>query len=591
MSARARRARQAPRRPPRGPIALIVVAVLAAGGLLAADAAVAPAEPSPPPGQEWEVDAGTAHCPVTTEDEEAEARVVVAGSGEAEVVVRQDDEVVDELDVDIGEAAEVAVDPARLVEVAWRGEPVAATWHVENATSAAGPCPATPSSTWRLAGIDTTLGSEARLHLANPYRVDAVAQVRFGTAEGPVDLVRTQNVAVPAGETEVLDLVELQPEEPELGVTIETLAGRVLAQGEVERERLPEDDTGVAGRALVPAVIEDGVLWQFATIRDDGNWDGELAVYNPSDRQAAVVVRPTSPAGDAVSEEILVPAGSVGRIDLEGRSEEDQFGVVLESINDVAVVAARVEGNPAGERTGYTVSPGTARAAESWLVPGTAGERDDSIALLNPGAEAVSVTVVSDGASVEGWEDRPLEPDTREVIGDVDLPALVYADGLVVAEQLSALTDGDDLGRLSGLGVPLREEQRSGLGVRREPALAFEPILPPGEEVGEDDDGETPSLEDLDFDDFDLDEDDEGESEGEDGGEGGGDEADPDDGGDEAESGDGDEGESNGGGGEGEPGDGEDGEPGDGEDGDGEDGEEGDPDAGEGEENGDGGEG
>ncbi len=511
MSPRARAARRAPRRLPRGPIALLIVAVLAAGGLVAADAAVAPAEPGTPEGQPWEIDAGTAHCPVTTEAEGAEARVVLAASGEAEVAVRQDGDVVEELALDIGERGEVDVDPARLVDVAWRGEPVVATWHVEDATAAAGPCPETPASTWRLAGIDTSLGSEARLHLANPYRVDAVAQVRFGTADGPVDLVRTQNVVVPAGETEVLDLVELQPEEPELGVTVETLAGRVLAQGEVERERLPEDDTGVVGRALVPAVVEDGVLWQFATVRADDNWDGALAVYNPSDRQAAVVVRPTSPAGDAVSEEILVPAGSVDRIPLDGRSEDGQFGVVLESINDVGVVAVRVEGNPAGGRTGYTVSPGTARATETWLVPGTAGERDDSLALLNPGAQAVSVTVIADGATVEGWQDRRLEPDTREVIGDVDLPALVYADGLVVAEQLSALADGDDLGRLSGLGVPLREEERTGLGVRRAPALAFEPLLPPGEDLVDDDD-EAPSLRDLDLDAFDLDEgDDEGD--------------------------------------------------------------------------------
>jgi|GEM_PF-2808044 len=530
MSPRARAARRAPRRLPRGPIALLVVAVLAAGGLLAADAAVAPAEPSAPAGQAWEVDAGTAHCPVTTEAEEAEARVVVAASGEAEVVVRQDDDAVEELDLDVGERAEVDVDPTRLVEIAWRGEPVAATWHVEDATSAAGPCPETPSSIWRLAGIDTTLGSEARLHLANPYRVDAVAQVRFGTADGPVDLVRTQNVVVPAGQTEVLDLVDLQPEEPELGITVETLAGRVLAQGEVERERLPEDDTGVVGRALVPAVTEDGVLWQFATVRADDNWDGALAVYNPSDRQAAVVVRPTSPAGDAVSEEILVPSGSVERIDLDGRSEEGQFGVVLESINDVEVVAASVEGNPEGGRTGYTVTPGTARANDTWLVPGTAGERDDSLALLNPGAEAVSVTVIADGATVEGWQDRSLDPDSIEVLRDIDLPALVYADGLVVAEQLSALSDGDDLGRLSGLGAPLREEERTGLGVRRDPALAFAPLLPPGEDLIEADDDEAPSLQDLDFDAFDLEEEDEEPAEGDET-----DEAETDDAGDDDE--------------------------------------------------------
>lgn len=480
------------------PALLLLGAAALIGAILAGDAWL----PDPSPAQvatvDWDIDAGTVHCPVTVavaEDdeeeppEEAATISIAAGAEPSAVEVVQDGTVLTAETVEPDSRLTVEVDATAAVDVGWRDAPVAVTWHRADTRTVGGPCIDGAASTVYFAGVNTSLGSSARLHLANPFGIDAVVRVWYGTSDGRRDLVRTDNVAVPSGQTEVLDLVDLQPEQPELGVVVETLAGRVIGQVEVDRVRLDGDASGAQGRTLIEPVTEPAVIWRLAGARENENWTGAVTVFNPSDRQAAVVVRTTDPAADDPAEQILIPAGATERISLADRAEEDRFAVTVESVNDVGVILAGVEANPASGRPGYSVRPGTPVTATSWLYAGLAGDRVEELAVFNPGAEDVTVTVTVDGQPLADWEQQTVEAFSVAFVGDIDAPARVTADGPVVVDAFSAFDEGGDRSHVLFTAFALRDLSVATLPVARTPVLATEPVLPPGSVLDDDDDG------------------------------------------------------------------------------------------------------
>ncbi len=165
--------------------------------------------------------------------------------------------------VEPGAAATVALegdDARHPVAVRWSGGPVAATWRVDGDRTAAAPCEPTPAATWHIPGFDTTLGSRSRLHLFNPFPTDAVVRLVFATPAGPVRLVLSDNLVAAGGRTTTFNLARFQPEIPDLGVTVEVLTGRVVAQGELLADP-PGDIPGTTGRALLPGAPEPSLTW------------------------------------------------------------------------------------------------------------------------------------------------------------------------------------------------------------------------------------------------------------------------------------------------------------------------------------------
>ena len=476
------------------PAVALVLAALGALGLLIADEAVG-SPPSPPEEvvELPQVDRGVRYCPVTAAEDETATLVLATGTQAAEAtVVRygaagpQSDEL---RALDPGERVEVALDDdaQRPVSVEWRGGPLAVSWHVEGERDAGGPCLTTPAQDWHLAGIDTALGAEARLHLFNPFSVDAVVRVRFGTPEGRVDLARTDNVVVPAGGTEVLDLVDVQPEETELGVTVETLAGRVVASAEVDRARIDEDDEGPEGRTVVPAVDEPATTWHLPLVNEDGDsWRSHVAVYNPTDRETAVTIHTSDPLEDAARAEYSVPPGGTRRIDVSDYAETSAFAALVETVTDVPVVVVGTETFLDSDRSGHTVQQATAQVSPTWVVPGGVGERAEHVAVHNPGGDPVEVDIIAGGEPVDEWEGLTFEANERRTlsladVGDPAWPIVIEADGDVSVGLVSSLEDGDDLGRLLGLafGPAAGDLPAEPVVVRRDPALATEPVRPP----------------------------------------------------------------------------------------------------------------
>lgn len=429
-------------------VTLLITLALLAGGMLVAEAASPlSADGAPEPAEVERGQLALSHCPVVTGDDD-QASVTVAAVGEEAsgvTVLRHsgegDTEVIAERGLDPGQRATIELDGGEPVTVRSRGGDVDAVWSVSGERSATGPCADTVDDQYYLAGLDSSLGSAAQLHLFNPFTIDAVVQVRFATAEGLVDLVSTESVAIEAGGVHTLDLTELQPEEPELGVIVQTVTGRVVAQGEVERTRTDADDHGPEGRALVPASTElsDGASFAYAV--DGDEWSSRLAIMNPNDREAAVRVHASNPDPDAPVEEVSVPAGGVARVDLGGRSASRTFALSVESLNELPLLVSRVESST-GDTASLAVPTGAQAPSSRWVSAGPTGERSDVLSVYNPGEEPVEVTATLAGTPVVPWQRRPLGPGEQQLLhvedAEGDWPAVIEADGPVVTEVISA---------------------------------------------------------------------------------------------------------------------------------------------------------
>lgn len=491
-----------PRISQRATVAVVATAVLV-GVALVADVLAAPPPPLPAdPVPQEAAQAGAWYCPATAgEGESAVLSVAAVGEEPSRVTVVRYPErqpTPDEpVDVAPGDEHTVILGPGEAttpVAVRWEGGPAVASWRIEAGDTPGAPCEPGPAETWHVAGLDTAGGSTSTLHLFNPFGADAVARVTFATSEGRVALLLTNNLLVAAGSSARIDLGEFQPEQPDLGVTVEVLTGRLVAQGELVLQPVGEQG-GPTGRALLPAATEASLDWAFGYARIDETSSSWLSVLNPGEREAAVEVRVSSPAPEAGLQEYSVPAGGVLTIDLAELSEQAEFGVSAQSVNDVPVVIHRVTTLRTDVREGVAASRG-AQAATRWaLVGGGAAERRGRVVVYNPGVEAVTVDLVTNAEEPEGWAGVEVPPNGWATFNLVDLdpdrpqiPVRLEASGPVVPELRSHHQSGG-LRLWTAVGVP--EVDWTGPPTRppvhRDPALSTRPL-----ESGED--SELPEL-------------------------------------------------------------------------------------------------
>lgn len=479
-----------------------VVVVLAVVGLLVAGAgavdvlagtAPRPA-PEPVPGEVPR--AGTWYCPVTAGDGEA-ASVAVAAAGEESSRVTVSSyrdgarETQEPIEIAASESTVVDLDgrDARSpVVVDWAGGPVAATWRVQGDRTSAAPCAPEPSATWYATGFDTTLGSTSTLHLFNPFTVDAVVRLVFATPTGPVRLVLTDSLVVPASGSSQVSLNRFQPEIPDLGVKVEVLSGRVVAQGEVDIDP-PGDEPGTAGRALLPASTALAETWHSAYARSAEGAESWLSIFNPGQRDAAVEVAVTDPLNRAsdVLGEVSVPAGAATRVELADASGAPEFGVSARVVNGEPVIVTRLTAVRGDRAAGVAASLGAPATATTWVLPG-GGSRGEvtTVNLYNPGPEPTTVAVEAGEGTPRDWSGIRLGPNTRTALDvdalDVDararapVPVRVTATEGVVVELRSAAPDAA-LALWTTMGAPastwLGPAQR--LPVRIDPGLSARP--------------------------------------------------------------------------------------------------------------------
>jgi hypothetical protein len=477
--------------------------VLALAGAGVAEVLVEP--PAAPAAEPVAVDAPTAgawYCPVTgTEDATAVLSVAAVGDAPSTVSVvrhRADDpQTLDAVEVAPGEQVDVVLSEgeARFAStVRWSGGPVVATWRDEGSDTAGARCEPAPSPITHLTGFETTARSVSTLHLFNPFAVDAVASVRFGTPTGPVSLVLTDNVLVPAGGTTTLTLNEFEPEQPDLAVTVETLTGRIVAQGVVALAPT-ENQPGPSGRDVIAGASAPALEWGFGFARADDTSSSWLSIYNPGAREAAVDVAVANPLPEgALLGEVSVPAGGVVRVDLTGASSSVEFGVTVAGVNEEPFVVQRLtDVRTAGGAEGLAASPGEQPAATWALVGGGSGDRRSRLGLYNPGAEATTVVVDAGEGTPEEWRAIRLEANEQrslelaEVSEDRGaIPVLVRAEGPISAD-VRVQSPGENIRFWTAGGVPSRvwEGPGSRPAVRRDARLSTRPAAVETEDVPE----------------------------------------------------------------------------------------------------------
>lgn len=421
--------------------------------------------------------------------------------------------------------------------VRWWDNPVVVSraWDRESAESVSGtisgPCASAPSSTWYVPGISTAEGGTARLHLLNPFTVDASVTVTFTTPTSREEPILLQNVSVPAQSVEVVELNEFVPRQADLGVTVRTRSGRVVVEGVQE---LDAAIGGVEARALAPAtptLSETWVLpWSLGdpvaeaddTEEPDGvepapPAEGEeptsegdtpvvstsspgngtaswLWVSNPGEDDAAVTLTLHTSEGPVVPDvgELMVEGGRVLRIDLRGLLPPGvaTAGATLRSENGVPVAASVSTlmepevGDP--DETGYTSQRGWPRGAEQWVVPGEApGDRQQVLHLVNAGGDDAVVDVALwNGTRLHepsALQDVPVpaghlvELDVTEVVAGAEqfVAYVTASEGEVVAGRHSVATEGGPDGWIAHVGVPAR----LWAGGETVPAVGHDPIL------------------------------------------------------------------------------------------------------------------
>ena len=512
------RVRRVDRRGARGPdrrralgVLLAVAVVLIAA--TAADILAAPAPPpTPEPVAQEAATAGTWYCAaVAGKGEQATVTIAAVGDQPSQVVVDRygQGRAVPDEPVTVEPGSETIVEltgrQARSpVAVRWTGGPTAVAWRVDGDRTASTPCQPVPSERWLATGFNTTLGSTSTLHLFNPFTADAVVRVLFATPEGPVRLVLTENILVESGQTTSLDLAEYQPEIVDLGVVVDVLAGRVVAQGELDVDP-PEGTTGAAGRTMLQMAPSTSSTWAFAYAASGDGSESWLSVMNPGEREAAIEVRVSSPSdeGSGLIGEVSVPSGGVTRIELADASVNTEFGVSVNVVNDVPVVVSRLTALQArGGREAFAGGLGSSALSTRWaLLGGGTAEREGMVSIYNPGPEPTTVDILAEGAPAE-WTGIPLAANGRAKVllsaAGVDrasVPVVVEAAAPVVAE-LRSISAGDRLRLWLNAGVPAA----SWIGPTSRPPVLYDSSLSTRaapETAPEESDNDLPAFDDV----------------------------------------------------------------------------------------------
>ena len=149
-----------------------------------------------------------------------------------------------------------------------------------------------PRDEWWFTGADTTVGSVARLVLANPTPAVAVADLTLYGPRGPVDAPGSRGIPIAPDSSVALDLARFAPGREALGVRVATERGRVTAAISMTRR----NGLRYAGAEWVPPtrppdsdlLVGAGPATPHAA---------RLVVVNPGERSALVRVRVLGESG------------------------------------------------------------------------------------------------------------------------------------------------------------------------------------------------------------------------------------------------------------------------------------------------------
>lgn len=442
------------------------LAILLLGGI-AFDAAVGEADAGRVPVAPSIFDERSVYCPPPPRAGESEQKLVVATrTGEA-VPVGEADE--DQVDLEEGRIlVRPGSDSTALVGF---GEEIVASAMTRFSGKVPGfgaaRCSKTASDRWYFAEGSSALGADERIVIYNPFPDEAVVGISLITPEGQQGNANlSDGIAVPAGETTVIELNEFIRQNRAVAAVVVANRGRVIAW-----RALQEDTEGrPTGVQLTLGAAAVSSQWFFPEGIVDDDTDMRLALLNPTDEEAIASI---SLASDDRSVqppelvEVVVPPQTLRRLaprNFVGGRDRNMGGAgLIVRTTSGRLIAERTVYYDSDGRRGITSEMGAARGSAGWYVgPPVEKPTSDEVVLLNPGAAAVtaSLTLLTEG---EGpTQPGPLQDLTVEAGTHlkVDLgrwteggaySVRVEADGDVVAERVAR--QGSDMASL--MGAPL----------------------------------------------------------------------------------------------------------------------------------------
>jgi hypothetical protein len=344
------------------------------------------------------------------------------------------------------------------------------------------PCATEAADRWYVGSGSTVRGATMRLAFFNPFPDAASVDVTVATETGRRRPRALDGLAIPGRSIRVVDVGASVTDRERVAATVRVRSGRVTV------DRLQSYDgsgdplaviegaeaTVPSGLVSVPATPLAAPRWVFPAVRTTAGARTQLALYNPSARDAEVdvVVTPEQPELNPEIEPyaVTVPAREqvlVEVADITGLVAGTDVWIEVRSLDGVAVVAERLSffGEPSPRR-GAAVAVGSPLSAERWMVvqAGATQRRSGTIAVANPGDTDAEITVRAlwDGDSVELESARITVPagDRRPLdLSDAGPAATIIVDAtrpVVVSSSLASTV---------------------GVGIALQPALAFPEVV------------------------------------------------------------------------------------------------------------------
>lgn len=328
-------------------------------------------------------------------------------------------------------------------------------------------CSKTASTRWYFAEGSSALGTDERIVIYNPFPDEAVVGVSLFTPEGQQGNANlSEGIAVPAGETTMIALNDYIRQNRAVAAVVVANRGRVIAWRALQEDT----DARPEGVQFTLGATSTSRQWFFPEGAIDDDTDDRISLLNPTDEEAIASI---SLASDEQSVqppelvEVVIPPKTLQRLVLRnyvgGRDRNlGGAGVVVRTTSG-ELIAERTIYYASDDVTGVTSEIGAARTAAEWyLGPAVASPESDRVVLLNPGSQAVTVSLMllnEDEPPTEpgALQDLALQPGTQM---RVDLErwtqgqtysVRVEANGDVVAERVGS----QDSDVASVMGIPL----------------------------------------------------------------------------------------------------------------------------------------
>jgi hypothetical protein len=344
----------------------------------------------------------------------------------------------------------------------------------------AGNCATDASQDWYFPSGDSSVATDYRLIIANPFPDEAVVQISFMTSGGEETSAQLSEVAVPAGQVEVASISDAAIPQDLLSVRLHSARGRVVAWKALWTK--PEGEApGLEFTLGAPAPATE---WYFPAGEVSARARQAITVTNPNEEESRVSVSLSTDEEPVQSSKLLdlaIAPQSSKRLVIPDRLDEKTGNVggisaVVSVDNGVPVVAESTTVWDDEAISGRMTEVGSTTISDSWLVaPPSSEPTSDSLVLQNPTTEEATVNVSiyggrsdegSEPVSPEGLQGITVPPGLRVSVSleDMELSRgswleVVATGSEVVAERLTFNESRSDVSSVMGqqdFGRPIR---------------------------------------------------------------------------------------------------------------------------------------